>query len=181
MIKLYIEPTEYWDANSQQFVELPGGVFAFENSLRAISKWESKWRKSYFDPNIERTNNEILDYYVCMCMSSNFSPAYLNREIVKILSDYISTEHTATTTTYRKDKNKGRRKQRVTSEYIYAQMAVLGIPFDADKWEISRLIKTIECCSIMTNPDTKKKSPKATAKDYAALNRARLAKYKTKG
>lgn len=179
MIKIKIDPIEVWNSEESRFEMLPGGIFAFENSLRAISKWESYYAKPYLSRYDDKTPEEVLYYYKCMCMTNGFRDEYLTPEVLQVLYDYTSKPHSATKINRAGSSTSAR--QIVTSEYLYASMAVAGIPFECDKWEIGRLIKTLECVDVMMNPKKSKRSSASIAKDYASINKARLAKYKTKG
>lgn len=177
MIKIKVEPVEAFNNVTQQFDTLPGGVFRFEHCLLAISKWEAKYCIKFF-PAVEKqelTEEQSIDYYACMCLDEGFDKAYITPDLAKILNDYMSESHTATTL----PKNqKGGRKQVYTSELIYAYMAVGRIPFECETWEIGRLMMLISCVGILQDPKAgkgKKKGRRATAKSFHEINKARRA------
>lgn len=181
MLKINILPIEVWNSSTQSFETLPGGVFAFENSLRAIAKWESKYRVSFFRQDRQKTQQEIIYYFQCMCMTNGFKTEYLTPDVIKILSDYMSISHTATVI-----KSTGNKSSRelLTSELLYAYMVLSNVPFECDKWEINRLLMLLECIGIKSDPKGKsgrRMSEKATFAEYSKLNRARRAALGTKG
>ena len=60
---------EGWDERKQEFVEPEEKILQLEHSLISISKWESKWHKSFLKS--EKTDEEILDYIRCMTITQN--------------------------------------------------------------------------------------------------------------
>ncbi len=177
MVKVRVSPVELYDESKSEFITLPGGVYRFEHSLRAISKWESKWNVNFLG-NKNLTEEQTIDYFICMCMDGGFRKEYITNDLVEVLSEYINTNHTATTI---RSKGDGPNRQVLTSELIYAYMAIARIPFECDKWEINRLLTTISCVSTLQAPKKTRRSKASISKDYSKLNAQRLAKYNTKG
>ncbi len=177
MIKIKVEPVEAFNSVTQQFETLPGGVFRFEHCLLAIAKWEAKYCIKFF-PTVEKqglTQEQSIDYYAYMCLDEDFNKAYITPDLAKILNQYMSESHTATTLPKPK---KGGHKQVYTSELLYAYMAVGRIPFECETWEIGRLMMLISCVGILQDPKTgkgKKMSHRAAAKSYHEINKARRA------
>lgn len=185
MITLHFDKIENYDSVKNEFYTyLPEKDFRFEHSLIAISKWESKYEKSFFefDEQHNMSNAELVDYLCMMCMDKGFNKAYLDASAIMKLSEYMGKQHTATTITH-KESNKQTRKQIMTSELIYAYMAVAQIPFKCETWNINRLMRTIECVGVLNQPkDTKrKKGGKKTAERFSKLNAQRLAKRNGRG
>ncbi len=178
MIKLHIPPIETYNSETGEFSTLPGGVFAFENSLKAISKWESEYCISFFDEHTPKTNEQLMYYFECMCMTKGFRREYLSPEVVQILVNYMEKKHTASSV----PQQKSGRKERMTSELLYAYMVLMNVPESWDKWEINRLMMTMDIIGIKSNPKKKsKRSEASTFKSYSQINKARRAKYHTKG
>lgn len=151
-----------------------------EHSLISISKWEAKWKKPYFSE--DKTLEEVLDYFRCMTVTpQKVDPIVyrsLSKENIERISEYINDPMTATTI---KEVKKSNRREIITSEIIYYWMIAQQIPIEFEKWHINRLMTLIKVCAIKNDPNQKKMSRSAIAKQNRALNKARRAKYGTRG
>lgn len=180
MLTITIPDLELWDEEKEQFVTIKGSTLQLEHSLVSMSKWESKWHKSYLNTK-EKTPEETVDYIRCMTITQNVNPLlYPNipeKEVQKII-DYIEDPMTATTIS--DDKKNPGRQEIITSELIYYWMTAFNIPQEYQKWHLNRLITLIRVCE-RKNRTPEKKSPKEVAKSYAALNKARRSKLHSKG
>lgn len=183
MLQITVPAREFFDEEKQEFFELKEQHLVLEHSLISISKWEAKWKKSYFNSD-DKTQEEVLDYLRCMTVSpQSVNPLVyrvLTPENLKDITDYINDPMTATTINDSGMK-KGRGRQVVTSELVYYWMIAQNIPTEYEKWHINRLLTLIRVCSIKNDPNPKKMSRSAIAKQNRAINAARRAKYGTKG
>ena len=50
---------EYWDEKKQEFIPAETATLQLEHSLVSISKWESKWCKSFIASSKKLTDEEI--------------------------------------------------------------------------------------------------------------------------
>lgn len=179
MLQITIPSVELWDETKEEFVYTKEQTLQLEHSLVSISKWESKWEKSFlFTKN--KTTEEILDYIKCMTLTQNVKPEtyyLLTEENIKAVENYINAPMTATTITEEKGKTD---REIITSELIYHWMISLNIPFECQKWHINRLITLIKVCSIK-NQKQKKLSQQEIMKRNAELNEARRKKLNSKG
>ena len=185
MIEITIEPFELdiEDENGNViFKQYDGITMKLEHSLKAIAKWEMKWKKPYLtnSKKYEKTQDEILDYITCMS-DEWIDPVYLTKFTVveaKMLNEYMSD--TATAATF-KASAKGSRSslsktgEETTAETIYYEMIQLGIPFECENWNINRLLALIRYCAEKENPG-KKMSQKDVISRNAMLNKARRAR-----
>ena len=182
MLQIVIPPGEMWDERNNVFVEYKEQVLQLEHSLVSLSKWESKWGKSYISKE-EKTREETIDYIKCMTITQNVKPEVYSRltnaNIMEI-NRYINAPMTATTFSNDQDKKGKLNGERITSELIYYWMVALNIPFECQKWHLNRLITLIKVCSIKNQPP-KKIGKKETASRYAALNAARRRQLNTRG
>ena len=184
MLTIKIDPCEekeYWDDRLKQFITreaFKGCTLNLEHSLISISKWESKWHIPFLSS--EKTEEQTIDYIKCMMINPGYSDSiidYLNVEHVQMISDYINNPMTATSVIEKPGRKTG---EIVTSELIYYWMIALQIPHEFEKWHLNRLLKLIEVCNVKNEPP-KKMSAREIMERNQALNKARRAKYNTKG
>lgn len=179
MHKLTIRKGEWFDESRQEFISLDHDVILnLEHSLISLSRWESKWKKSFLSTE-EKTREENLDYFRCMTLTTNVNPDiyYLIDPIsFNQVNTYINDPMTATT--FSDDKRGG--KQIITSEIIYYWMTCYNIPFECEKWHLSRLLALIRVCATKNAPE-KKMSAKEIMNRNRSLNKARRAQLHSKG
>ena len=183
MLTLCVPEIDLYDEEKEEFVNLAKGgcTINFEHSLMSISKWESKWKKPFIgdgDDEGPKTAEELIDYVKCMVVNKNVDERiidYLPQELFVQIKNYIETPQTATKF-YDMETGKPKKKERITSEKLYAYMVMYRIPWEAQKWHISRLMNVLEYCGKFNTPPSK-----TTAKQRALLNKANRAKFKTKG
>ena len=180
MLQLTIERPEMWDEINEQFIEPKTYKLQLEHSLVSLSKWESKWCKSFIHTE-NKTNEEMLDYIKCMTLTQNVKPEvydYISSKNINEIVEYINAPMTATTISDVGGSKNNR--ERVTSELIYFWMISYNIPFECQKWHLNRLITLIRVCSVKNAPP-KKTSKRELASRYAEINARNRAKYNSKG
>lgn len=180
MLQITIPAGEMWDETTNQFVYTKEQTLQLEHSLVSLSKWESKWCKSFFS-KVEKTDEETLDYIRCMTLTQNVKPEVyrrLSRDNIEQINKYIESPMTATTFLDEKRSKSGR--ETITSELIYYWMIAMQIPFECQKWHINRLITLIRVCEIKNQPP-KKMSKRDIMSRNTALNAARRKQHNTKG
>lgn len=169
---------DLWDERNQQFLSIKETTIQLEHSLLSISKWESKWNKSFINTK-DKTEEELIDYIKCMTITKNVDPniyVCLTAENIQEIVNYINAPMTATTI---RDTGKSNHEI-VTSELIYYWMISLNIPVKFEKWHLNRLITLIRVCSIKNQP-AKKMSRGEIMQRNAELNAARKKRWNTKG
>ena len=180
MLTITIPAVEMWDERTQSFIQSKEQTLTLEHSLVSLSKWESKWCKSFLSTK-NLTNEEILDYIKCMTITPNVKPETylaLTEANVKSIIDYINAPMTATV--IREDKSRPPNREVITSELIYYWMIAHQIPFDREKWHLNRLLTLIKVCDVKSKPP-KKMSTREVMSQYASLNAARKKQLNTKG
>lgn len=180
MLEITIPGAEGWDENSECFVSYKEQTLQLEHSLVSISKWESKWCKSFFAKG-GKTTEETLDYIKCMTITPHVDPSVYQRisqSNVEEINKYIEAPMTATT--FSKDSNNRPNREQITSELIYYWMIALNIPFECQKWHINRLLTLIRVCNIKNQPP-KKMSRQAIMSRNASLNAARRRQLNSRG
>lgn len=171
---------EGWDEVKEEFVEPKTQTLQLEHSLVSISKWESKWNKSFLSKS-DKTDEETIDYIKCMTLTQNVNPDvynHLTKENIEKIHEYIYAPMTATV--FSDDKTGKRNREIITNEVIYGWMISLNIPFECQKWHLNRLLTLVRVCNIMNSPP-KKRSKKEIMSRNKALNEARRRQLNTKG
>lgn len=152
----------------------------FEHSLLSIAKWEAKYKKAFLGPE-QKTATEMIEYYEEMLISpANRDLIYLlTPEQLEELTNYINASRTASSVpdTYVKSTLN---QEIVTSELIYYWMVGLRIPFEAEKWHLSRLMMLIRITNFKQSPPDKQNKATMMAR-WKELNEKRKAEYNTKG
>lgn len=152
----------------------------FEHSLLSISKWESKSKKAFLG-HAQKTATELIEYYEEMLVSpANRDLVYLlDPEQLEELTEYINASKTASSVP---DEPGGSslNRETVTSELIYYWMVALQIPFEAEKWHLSRLMMLIRITNFKQSPPEKQNKATMMQK-WKELNDRRKAEYNTSG
>lgn len=180
MISLTLElpGEERFDEESSTFISMPPCTLHLTHSLYSVSLWESVYKRSFLDspPN---TPEETM-YYV-ECMSEEPLPGdfmrRLDRNIQVKIADYIADG--ASATHLLDPPARGGPKDSMTSELIYWYMSQFNIPYDCDKWNLNRLLTLIKLSAAKQGGSNA--SASATAAQRAAMNKARRARYNSKG
>lgn len=178
MITIDLGNLEYFDNEANEFVYEQGGIIRFEYSLKAIYEWESRWKKPFLKG--ELTYGEMIDIYKCMALDE-FDIKFLNDNVSKILSDYISDTNTATSFSETPSNGSASVKGKIhTSEEIYAMMFSASIPLEFENRNLNRLLTIIRVISIQNNPP-KKMNKQDVLKQNSNLNKQRRSQMNTTG
>lgn len=173
MLEITIKAVDGWDERTNRFVKIgKDTTLKLEHSLISISKWESKYKKSFFSNQDKLSSDEFIDYIRCMTINAVPDEAYsrLSKQNFTEITDYMNDPMTATTA--RIDHGPGRSKTFTTSELVYYWMTALNIPFECDKWHINRLMMLITVCSEKNKPAKKRKMSKSGYNKMLANRRA---------
>lgn len=128
------------------------------------------------NPNLN--NKQLMNYYKCMCLDSDFTNDYLIPSVVENLSEYMANVPTATTF---QNEDKGQSVHKIiTSEVLYGMMVSGQVPFECSEWNINRLLVLLQVISDAQSPDKKMSNQEIMEQNYT-LNEERKAKLKTKG
>lgn len=180
MLELKVEGMEFFNDDTQEFYTVAPVTLRLEHSLVSVSKWESKWKTPFLSAK-DLTIEQSRDYIKCMTINQHVDPlvyASLTNSHMETVNEYIKEERTATTFDERRVGPPNR--QVITSELIYFWMAQYNIPFECQKWHLSRLLTLIRIASIKNAPE-KKMSKRAVLSKNASLNAARRKAMHTKG
>lgn len=179
MLTITVPAGEIYDDATSQFIYVKAHTLKLEHSLVSLSKWESKWCKSFFSRE-KKTYEETLDYIKCMTLTQNVKPEVytaLTQKNVDEINAYIEAPMTATR--FFEERSNVNRES-VTSELIYYWMIALNIPFECQKWHLNRLLTLVRVCNVKNKPP-KKMSKSAIMSRNAALNAARKKQLNTSG
>ena len=180
MLTIVIPPVEQFDEAKQEFVSTKACTVQLEHSLVSLSKWESKWKKPFLSRG-EKTVEETIDYIRCMTITQNVDDSVLlnlTTAMVNQITDYIEDDLTATT--FNRPEQKATNREVITSEIIYYWMLTYNIPFECQKWHLSRLLTLINVCNLK-NQKQKPMSRKELAHRNTSLNAARKRALNTGG
>lgn len=152
----------------------------FEHSLLALSKWESKYKKAFLGDK-QKTPIELVEYFEEMLITpANRSLVYmLSPEQLEELTNYINDPRTASSVPDLGGPT-SRKGELVTSELIYYWLVALQIPFDVEKWHLSRLLMLVRITNFKQAPPEKQNKAKLVAQ-WRELNAKRKADYGTTG
>lgn len=179
MLQITIPENELWDEKEEKFIYIKKTTLSLEHSLLSISKWESKWNKSFLSSK-DKTIEETLDYIKCMTLNQNIPDAIyicLTEENFKTIQDYVNAPMTATTFN---NLNGSPNREKITSELIYFWMISFNIPFECQKWHLNRLLTLIKVCDIK-NRKPEKMTKSQILQRNAELNAARRKQLNSKG
>lgn len=175
-----------WDPEEEKFIYLDHDItLQLEHSLISVSRWEAKWKKPYLSSSskFEKTPEEVRDYIKCMTVSCNIDPdvyKLLSKENYEEINRYISDPMTATWFDNSK-KDKGRGTEEMTSELMYYYMTEYGIPWEAQKWHLNRLLTLLRTFSEKESSSGNKISTRDLLKRNSSLNKMRRAALGSKG
>lgn len=178
MLRIVIPERELFNEANETFINLKEQAIQLEHSLISLSKWESKWRKPFLNTE-KKTLEETIDYIRCMTLTQGLDDIVfktLPSNVLNQINDYVDSSLTATTFSNEDPPS----REIITAEVIYYMMIKLGIPFECQKWHLSRLFTLIRVCSIKESPEKKMGKQEILAYNRE-LNAARKAKYNTKG
>lgn len=172
---------QYDEVNNRFIRSTKEQTLSLEHSLASISKWEAKWHKPYLGKE-PKTMEESIDYVRCMTLTQNvdsnvYTALAAMPQILAQVSAYIDESMTATT--FPKS-NKPPSREIITSEIIYYWMVSYNIPFECQKWHLSRLLTLINVCNVKNAPQKKMSRRELMARNRS-LNAARRKRLNTRG
>ena len=186
MLRLEFKGIETFNDETNTFGFIKPTVLKLEHSLISMSKWESIWKKPFLHMvddkgHDTKTAEQSISYVKCMTISQVSEDAYNGIGAVEMeqINKYINTDQTATWFNDNKPQKKGD-KTVVTSELIYYWMVAQQIPWEAQKWHLSRLLTLIQICNLK-NQKEKKMSKSEVMSRNRHLNEARRKANNSKG
>lgn len=181
MLNITIASTELFNNLTNEFIPVSEKKLKLEYSLFAISKWESKFHKSFFT-KVKKTREELLAFIRFMDLDEETDPIYyslLTKDQINAIVEYMNDPMTGRSPAYKSQKKNI--NLYTTVEDIYYSMAANGIPFECEKWNFNRLQALLRYCNNKNSPDNSKMSMKDTYAMYSDINAARRKALKSKG
>lgn len=180
MIKISLDDVKGFNEQTSEFTTIAkGGTFSFEFSLKALSEWESKYRKPFLNAE-SKTVKESSDFLSMCAIGKRPDPdlfIYGNGEQVKQLWSYIEIVPSATVIENESSESNG---EIPTSEVLYAMLAMAGMDYSCDNWNLNRLIMTLRVIAAKNQPE-KKMSKRDTMLSNTEINERRKRLLGTKG
>lgn len=179
-LQITVKGGEIYNAQTEEFVQVPTTTLLLEHSLVSLSKWESKWEVPFINEK-GHTPEQMMDYIKFMTLTKHVDPnvySFITQENVEEIRAYIEKKHHANVFNRPNDKRKP--KELITAETIYYGMFAQGIPKECEKWHLNKLLALIELMSIKNNPG-KKMSKKDLYKRHRNINKANRKRFNSKG
>lgn len=186
MLYIVIPADEGFDERTNKFVKLNQPVsLQLEHSLVSVAKWESKYHKSFFDDTVQKSEEELIQYFKFMTITQNVPNEVYERikkhvSVAKEINDYINNPMTATTFNNKRKETpaKGIKNTYITNEQIYSAMARFSIPFSCEKWHLNRLLTLIKVRRIEESGDSNKMGKKESMDQLRSAKAAARANYR---
>lgn len=179
MLKLKIVLSESLDNESNEFIEDVIEI-ELEHSLASLSKWEEIWEVPLLSTP-DKTPEMNISYLQCMCLTPDVAPEVfykLTEEQQNQISDYLEKKHTATF--FSQENSQGSAKI-ITAEVIYYWMDGFRINWEAQYWNLNKLLTLIRVHSAEEDQKKPRQRTRSRAADIARINAQRRAELGTKG
>lgn len=176
MLKINVKGGEYFDDDTQQFINVKDTTLSLEHSLISIKNWEAKWHIPFLHTE-QLTREQILDYIKCMTIT---------RDVKDEVYKCITEDHISEITEYMKDPmtatwfndnkiigNKIGTNEIITAEIVYYWMIILNIPAEYQKWNIQQLLTLIRVINAKSEPEKKQEINRDWLVDRSNLNERR--------
>lgn len=208
-LKIIIPPFEIFDEASNSFIsEKKEVIFKLENSLHAIALWEENFKKLWFPKkkiNPYQSNEdyakevqhspEEMNYFIkCMIIGADpdeIDDKYIigmGEKNIKRIYEYLQDHRSGLVLPppYEDKKKKKKNERPLSSEVLYAYMSELQIPWEAQYWNVNRLMNVIQIISEDNTPEDSKKKRKFAEqanqmKEWDRINQERQKLLGTKG
>lgn len=180
MLEIEVPESEFFDQRTNTFPKIKPTIVKMEHSLISVGKWEAIWHIPYLPvkgkvKGITGKEQEI-SYIECMIIGKvdSLLPPLLWQNYRALIWEYISNEQTATTIMRRGQQVPN--QEIITVEVIYYWMTKFNVPFECEKWHLTRLLKLLEVCGIKETPAKKNRvSRREAINEIYRLNKQRRA------
>jgi len=179
MLKLKVVLSEDFDEETNKII-VKSIDLELEHSLASLSKWEEKWKIPLLSTQ-EKSNEMNVDYLMCMCLTPDVTPEILyklSEEQQVEIADYLETQHTATWFSNTPQAKSG---EVITAELIYFWMSTFQIDWEAQYWNLSRLLTLVQVFSVKQDNKPQRQSQRSRQAEIARINAQRRAELGSKG
>lgn len=182
MLQLIILGEEFYNEETETFINSESILLELEHSLVSLSKWESIYEKPFLGSG-QKSREETMGYVMAMILTPNVPEDILSRfknEHVQKVNAYIESKQSATTFGTMPEQKHKSSGETITAELIYYWMVAFNIPFDCENWHLNRLLSLVRICNLK-NSKPQRMSRADLAARNRALNEQRKAEWGTKG
>lgn len=175
MLEIEVVLDENFDETTNKFVVAKSVKVRLEHSLVSLSKWEALWEEAFLGKGKKTTEQTIS--YVEMMLVDEIPPEIFHRLLEKHIDEiqtYINAPMNATKLP-QSDK-KATSRETITAELVYYWMAQLNVPFECERWHLTRLFTLIQVINIKNTPQKK-----MSAADRHRIIAAQRERYQTRG
>ena len=183
MLIINLDTYEIFNESTGQIIRSKPIKVKLEHSLISMSKWEAYTKKPFISSgeNADMTKDELFYYLKCMVIGDyedhvySVLWAYHQKSIISYMNDPYTATIIKRSTPNKPTGVRGKNKI-ITTEQIYYWMIGFNIPFEAERWNINRLLTLIDICNIKNKkPSKKKRLTRDQINSRRELNRQRLA------
>ena len=179
MLKLNVVMSEGYDEATNKIV-VESVVIELEHSLASLSKWEEEWKIPLLSTQ-EKTEEMNVSYLRCMCLTPDVPPDVfynLTEKQQTEISTYLEDQHTAT---WFSNTPQARSGEVITAELIYFWLSSFRIDWQAQYWNLSRLLTLVQVFSVKQDNNPSRQSHRSRQADIAKENARRRAELGSKG
>jgi hypothetical protein len=180
MLKLKVVLSEDFDEAKQEFVTQSIDI-ELEHSLASLSKWETIWEIPLLSSN-DKTEEQNFSYLECMCLTPNVAPEVfkkLNQEQQDQIAAFLDKKHSATW--FNSSQPEAKSGEAITAELVYYWMSSFRIDWEAQYWNLNKLLTLVKVFSVKQDNKPKRMSARSRQADIARINAQRRAELGTKG
>lgn len=180
MLTITVPATESFDEAESKIIRSEEWTLSLEHSLVSLSRWESKWKKSFLFSK-DKSVEEVYGYVEAMCLTPDVPPevfSKLSQANFDAINEYINEKMTATTFNEMPNQRPGR--DVITAELIYYWMIALQVPVECENWHLNRLMALIKVANLKNSPP-KKMGKNEMLAQRERMNEERKARWGTSG
>lgn len=180
MLELTVLMSESFDEAKNEIVEETVTI-ELEHSLASLSKWETIWEVPLLSTN-DKTEEMNFSYLECMCLTPNVAPEVfrkLTADQQAEIATMLDRKHSATW--FGNEQPQAKSGEAITAELIYYWMSSFHIDWEAQYWNLNKLLTLVKVFSVKQDNTPKRTSARNRQSEIARLNAQRRAELGTSG